>query len=455
MKFFGKKNGAVKEQKSNFRLGGRKHRLLSESSNIEDELLPNSVRMALWITATIVVLFVVWAHFTNLTEVARAPGEIAPSGHIKVVQHISGGVVAAILVEEKALVEKDQVLVRLDGSQAIIDLNQMEERYATLKLRNERLSALANGRAPDFASVGTGSQHGRLDQQRIYDAQMSSRTSALSIVEHQIEQRKQRISQLNNSLAVSREQLELSAELVKMREDLASRHLINKTLMLETKRANIAAIGEVQRLTLDIQVAMQELAEAKSRADDIRNQLHKDASGELGSVQAELGEVEVALQGLRNKVERLEVRAPVRGYVQDKKVDTVGQVLLPGATLMQIVPDTIQLEATIKVSPRDIAYVKVGQRVEVRVTSYDFSRYGFSRGILRRISASSLQGEGGETFYRAWVELEHPYVGNVPGRYPLQAGMSVEAAIVTGQKSLLSYLTKPITSALSSSFRER
>jgi multidrug efflux pump subunit AcrA (membrane-fusion protein) len=122
---------------------------------------------------------------------------------------------------------------------------------------------------------------------------------------------------------------------------------------------------------------------------------------------------------------------------------------------MQIVPDGIQLEATLKISPRDIAYVKVGQTVEVRVTSYDFSRYGFLPGKLKRISASSLQGEGGETFYRGWVELERPYMGNVPGKYPLQVGMSVEAAIVTGQKSLLSYLTKPITSALSSSFRER
>ncbi len=447
MKLFGDKTPppAGTERRSNFRLGGRKHRLLSESSNIEDELLPNSVRMALWITATIVVLFVLWANFTTLTEVARAPGEIVPTGHIKVVQHISGGVVAAILVEEKALVEKDQVLVRIDGAQAIVDLNQMEERLATLKLRNERLSALASGRAPDFAAVGAGSQHGRVDQERIYEAQMSSRSSALSIVEHQIEQRKQRISQLTNSLAVSKEQLALSEELVKMREDLAARHLINKTLMLETKRANIAALGEVQRLTLDISVANQELAEAKSRAQDIRNQLHRDASGELGAVQAEIAEVTVAIQGLRNKVERLEVRSPVRGYVQDKKVDTVGQVLAPGATLMQIVPDNIQLEATLKISPRDIAYVKLGQPVEVRVTSYDFSRYGFSAGKLKRISASSLQGEGGD----------HPYMGNIPGKYPLQAGMSVEAAIVTGQKSLLSYLTKPITSALSSSFRER
>jgi adhesin transport system membrane fusion protein len=455
MKLFGDKNVPNTERRSNFKLGGRKHRLLSESSNIEDELLPNSVRMSLWITATIVILFVLWANFTTLTEVARAPGEIVPSGHIKVVQHISGGVVAAIMVEEKALVEKDQVLVRIDGSQAVVDLNQMEERLSTLQLRNERLSALAAGRAPNFAAVGVGSQHGRIDQERIYEAQMSSRGSALSIVEHQIEQRKQRVSQLNNALAVSREQLGLAEELVKMREDLAARHLINKTLMLETRRATIAAAGEVQRLTLDILVANQELAEAKSREQDIRNQLHRDASGELGAVQAEMAEVKVAIQGLRNKVERLEVRSPVRGYVQDKKVDTVGQVLAPGATLMQIVPDNLQLEATLKISPRDIAYVKLGQPVEVRVTSYDSARFGFAAGKLKRLSASSLQGEGGETFYRAWVELDHPYMGNIPGRYPLQAGMSVEAAIVTGQKSLLSYLTKPITSALSTSFRER
>jgi adhesin transport system membrane fusion protein len=455
MKVFGDKSGPSTERRSNFRLGGRKHRLLSESSNIEDELLPNSVRMALWITTAIVVLFVAWAHFTTLTEVARAPGEIVPSGSIKVVQHVSGGVVSAILVEEKQLVEKDQVLVRIDGSQATVDLNQMEERLATLQLRNERLSALASGRAPNFDAVGAGSQHSRLDQQRIYDAQVQSRASSLSIIEHQIEQRKQRVSQLNNSLAVSREQLALSQELVKMREDLAARHLINRTLMLETRRANIAALGEVQRLTLDIQVATQELAEAKSRAQDIRNQLHREASGELGAIQAEMTEAQVAIQGLRAKVERLEVRAPVRGYVQDKKVNTIGQVLLPGATVMQIVPDNLQLEVTLKIAPRDIAYVKLGQPVEVRVTSYDFSRYGFSSGKLKRISASSLQGEGGDTYYRGWVELERPYMGKIPGQYPLQAGMSVEAAIVTGQKSLLSYLTKPITSALGTSFRER
>jgi HlyD family type I secretion membrane fusion protein len=440
---------------SRFRLGGRKHRLLSESSNIEDEVLPNSVRLSLWLTAGIVVLFIVWAHFTKLTEVARAPGEIAPSGHIKVVQHLTGGVVSAILVEEKALVEKGQVLVRLDGSQASVDLQQMEARMAILQLRNARLTALISGKKPDFSSLPYGSSADKLEQQRVYEAQMASRNSALSIVEFQIEQRRQRIAQLQNSLEVAKSQMALSQELVKMREDLAARHLINKTLMLETKRAFTAAAGEVQRLTLDVQVARQELGEAQSRREDLRNQLQRDASAELGVVQAEISESQIALQGLRNKVERLEVRAPVRGYVQDKKVGTVGQVLLPGATLMQIVPDDIQLEATIKISPRDIAYVKIGQPVELRVTSYDFSRYGFSRGKLKRISASSLQGEGGETFYRGWVELEHSYVGTVPGRYPLQPGMSVEAAIVTGQKSLLSYLTKPITSALSSSFRER
>jgi HlyD family type I secretion membrane fusion protein len=455
MNIFGKKPATKSEQMPGFRLGGRKHRLLSESSNIEDELLPNSVRMSLWLTAAIVILFIIWAHFTKLTEVARAPGEIAPSGQIKVVQHITGGVVSAILVEEKALVEKGQVLVRIDGSQAVVDQAQMDARLANLKLRNERLTALVMDRKPDFSAVGAGTQHDRLEQQRLYDTQLASRASALSIIEHQIEQRRQRIAQLEAALDVAKSQLVLTEELVKMREDLAARHLINKTLMLETRRANTTAAGEVQRLKLDVQVAKQEYGEAQSRRQDLRNQLQRDASAELGVVQAELSETIIALQGLRNKVDRLEVRAPVRGYVQDKKVDTVGQVLLPGATLMHIVPTNIQLEATIKISPRDIAYVKIGQGVEVRVTSYDFSRYGFSRGTLKRISASSLQGEGGETFYRAWVELEHPYVGNEPGKYPLQPGMSVEAAIVTGKKSLLSYLTKPITSALSSSFRER
>jgi membrane fusion protein, adhesin transport system len=226
-------------------------------------------------------------------------------------------------------------------------------------------------------------------------------------------------------------------------------------VLLETRRATVTASGEVSRLTEEIGVVKQELAEIRSRRTDAQNQARRDVLAELGTVRAEMAEVEETVQRLQTRVDRLEVRAPSRGYVQDMRVQTIGQVIQPGALLMQIVSDKAVLEAEIRISTRDIAFVKVGQPVNLRVTSYDYSRFGVAKGTLKQISASNLVGENNQPYFRGVVELSNPYVGGVPGRNPLQPGMSVEAEILTGEKTLLAYLTKPLIDVISMSFHER
>ncbi|GAB6040810.1 HlyD family type I secretion periplasmic adaptor subunit [Endothiovibrio diazotrophicus] len=435
--------------------GKRERRLLSETVQVEEELIPAFVRPILYVVAAMVISFIGWAGLTDLTEVATAPGEVVPAGNIKVVQHLDGGVVDAINVEDRMLVEKGQVLLRIDGSQAHADQRQMEARLASLKLRAERLAAFTEERKPDFSAYAEQYPDLVSDQRGLYLNQMATRTSTLDILDRQVDQRKRRLAQLDESLAAAREQQGLTAEMVAMREGLAARKLIDRTTLLETRRAEVTAQGEVNRIVQEIDLVNQELAEAESRRIDSANQLRRDALAEMGTVRAEIAEVEETLRRLDARVNRLEVRAPTRGYVHNLKVQTVGQVVQPGSLLMQIVPAAAALEAEVRIAPKDVGYVKVGQEVNLRVSSYDYSRFGFATGILKRISASNVVGDDGRPYFLGWVALDKPYVGDDPSRHPLQAGMAVEAEILTGHKTLLAYLSKPVVNALSSAFRER
>lgn len=436
-------------------LGRRERRLLSESIHIEEELVPTFVRPILYIVGALVIIFLVWAAMTRMKEVALAQGEVIPSGHLKLVQHLDGGTVAEILAEERKLVAQNEVLLRIDGTQALADLRQMKARLDSLRLREERLAAFTENRKPDFARLGIKQPELVSSQQDFLVSQHATLQSTLSILERQIDQRIQRIRQLKKSLAVAREHEALIGELSAMRENLASRQLINRTVLLETRRAKATASGEIARLTEEIGVAEQELAETRSRHVDTRNQSRRDALAELGAVRGEIAELEEALQRLQARVDRLEIRAPIRGHVLDMRVKNVGQVIQPGVLLMQIVADGAKLEAEVRILPRDIGFVKEGQPVNLRVTSYDYSRFGFVRGTLKRVGASSIVGEDKTSYYQGVVELERPYVGDVPGKNLLQPGMKVEAQIVTGEKTLLTYLVKPLIDVVSMSFRER
>jgi HlyD family type I secretion membrane fusion protein len=436
-------------------LGKRERRLLSETIHIEEELIPPFVKPVLMFVGALVIGFFLWSAVTKMKEVARAPGEIIPSGQIKIVQHLDGGLIAEIFVDDRKQVKQGDILLRVDGTQATADLKQMESRRDSLKLRAERLSAIASHRKPDFVSLGINQPVLIANQRELYINQMAAKDSTLSILSSQISQKKQRIRQLDAALDAARQQKELAEQMTVMREDLAARRLVNRTVLVETRRASVTATGEVNRLTEEIALVKQELGEVQSRYRDTQNQSLRETSSELGSVSSELAEVEETIQRLQARVARLEIRAPNQGFVQDLKVQTVGQVIQPGLVLMQIVPDNVVLEAEVRISPKDIGFVRVDQEVSLRVTSYDYSRFGVARGRLKKISASSVVGADTKPYYKGVVVLERPYVGDVPGRNILLAGMSVEAEILTGEKTLLAYLIKPLVDVVSLSFQER
>ncbi len=435
--------------------GKRRKRLLSEAIQLEEEVVPEFIRSALFGLSLVVMLFLAWAYVVEIGEVAVASGEVVPSGLVKVVQHLEGGVVSEINVKEGDAVDKGAILARLSGANSNANLKQMEARNVALRLRGERLSAIANNRPIDFEGIGDRFPQLVADQLSVYRDQIEARKTSESVIKSQIEQRVREIKQLEEALKIALQQRELTGKMLAMRKKLVEKKLITKMVYLETKRAKVTANGEVTRIQDEISVAKQTLAESRNRLTNLEAQLRQEASTEMGQVSAEIAEVRSTIVRMKDQVERLDVKAPVRGKVQDLQIGTLGEVIQPGALLMKIVPLGGSLQAEIRISPNDIGYIHVGLPAFLKIGSYDYSRFGGVDGKLIRISPSSIVEPDGTAYFKGWISLDKPYVGDERSNLKIAPGMSVQADIKTGKKTLLSYLIKPVTDAINRSFGER
>lgn len=435
--------------------GSRHRRLLSESIQLEDEVTPRFVKPTLLAIATLVAVFVGWSYLVDIKEVAHAPGEVIPSGSVKIVEAVEGGSVVGIHVEGGQLVKKGQKLVTFDETQALSDLKQMEARYASLRLRAARLSAFVDGRIPDFSEFAAAQPNLVADQQQIFQNQQDAKRTSAAVIESQIEQRRREITQLRDALSVARDQQQLTGQMVEMRQKMVDRKLIPRMEFLETQRAKVSADGEVGRLLEQIQVNQQTLAESERRLEDLDAQLKRQNLGELGTVTAEIAEIENAIASLRSRVSQLDLRAPADGLVQDMKVVNEGQVIEPGGLIMNLVPIDQQLISEVKITSRDIGHVKVGQEVLVKVSSYDYGRFGGIKGELESVSATSFVEEGKDPYFKGKVTLDRSFVGDEARQFYVRPGMGVQAEIITGEKTLLAYLLKPISDAIDRAFSER
>jgi HlyD family type I secretion membrane fusion protein len=435
--------------------GGRQRKLLTEPVLFEELSLPVFVRGGLFAAALFVVLFFVWASLVSIDEVATAPGQVVPSAAVKVVQHLEGGVVGDILVREGELVAAGQTLVRMDPAPARSELEQTRARYVGLLLRAERLKAVVEAREPDFAQITSEYPDLVADQQRLWAGQLAAQGSAIDVVDSQVDQKRREVGQMQDSLNIAARQLKLTADQLAIREKGVADGVVSRQVYLETARANVTAEGEVNRLREQIKLASDSLAEVEKRRRNLGATQAQDALSELGTVSAEVEQVKSSMVKLQDRVDRLEVKAPTTGLVQDLKVRTVGEVVAAGATLMRVVPTDDRLEAEVRVAPADVGHVAVGQAVRMKVSSYDYNRYGTLPGTLTLVSPTTFVDEQNKPYYKGTVRLDQTHVGQASGTNPVLPGMSLEADIVTGRKILTEYLFKPIAVSLTNSFHER
>lgn len=427
---------------------------LGQSLGLEETHLPKLLKFSIMLFSASTFAFLIWAGFTNVKELARTEGQVIPAGYSQIVQHLEGGLVREILVHDGDFVQQDQVLARIDGAGTEEDLREQEELVQSLTLQALKLRALIDGKEPDFASANA-SKDEVAEQQRMYVATRNARGGEKTILREQIAQRYQTIERLKQSLATAQANLGVAQESKDIYEGLEAKGMAARTALLAKQQEYNSRSGEVESIRKQIDEAQSELSEYNKRLSSLSMQQQDSAYTDLNRVESELSQARESLKKRSDRVTRLEVKSPVTGYVKGLKLNTIGSVIPAGQTLMEIVPAEETLVVEVRIPTEQIGRVAIGQPVQVKVDSYDYVRFGTVDGKLDYVSAMTFTDEARNEYFKGRVTLARSNIGPALSNHKIIPGMTVDADIVIGEKTVLAYLLKPIRSAIYNSFTEQ
>jgi membrane fusion protein, adhesin transport system len=428
-------------------------RYLSQAIQLEEAVNPHIIQATMSMVSIALLAFVLWAAYTNINEVARTPGEVVPRGYQKTVQHLEGGIVKAIHVREGQIVQSGDILLTLDDASIKEDIERTRIKQTGLEMQSERLRAYLENRKPDFSGYKLTSAEGQ-DQASFFEGMKSARDTEADIIRKQIEEKSQAIKSLQTDLQTSRSNLGIAQDIYARRSRLNARGYASDMQLLDDQARLTQNRGDIGRLESQIVQAKSEVEQFQRRLKSLSAQHRDETLEKLSAITLEMAQNEKIIEKLQERIGRLDIRSSSRGLIKGLSVNTIGAVIKPGETLMEIVPLDEQLEVSVKISPQDIGHLRVGQSVQVKFSTYDFSRYGLITGKLDQISASTFAAENGERFYQGRVLLDKNYVGENKSNI-IMPGMTVMADVITGEKTILQYLLKPIHLSLQTAFSER
>ncbi len=407
------------------------------------------------VVALTVLVLLLWAAIGQIDEVTRGEGKVIPSRQLQVVQSLDGGVVSEILVREGDNVEEGQLLLRIDETRATSGVRESAAQVFALKVRQARLKALAEGASfnPPAPQPGNAEEARIVDEERnLYNARVSELQATLSVSDQQLNQREQEFGEARARQSAAQRALSISRQELQKTKPLLSTGAISEVEVLRLDREVSRNRGDVEQAAAQIARVQGAIAEARRKRQETELQFRNEARRELSDVLGRLSALNQGAVALADKVSKAQVKSPVRGRVQRLLANTVGGVLQPGKDIVEIVPldDTLVLEA--RVEPKDIAFIHPGQAASVKFTAYDFSIYGGLEAVVENISPDTLIDERGNAYYLVRVRTDRPEFG---ADQPIIPGMTATVDILTGKKSVLSYLLKPILKARAYALRER
>lgn len=430
-------------------------RYLSQSARLREAVNPRLVRATAMTVSAAVFIFLAWAAITNINEIARTPGEVVPFGFEKTVQHLDGGVIAEILTHEGDMVEAGQLLLRLDSGGVKEDLTRARKKQWALQVQAERLRAFAESRIPDFGRFGNRNPLLIAEQQQIFETMVQAREQQADVIRSQVEQKRQDLTILKSRLATTERNLKAERDIYDRYKTLHDKGVLSYVRLSEAEQAVNASRGERETLREQINQAETSIGEFGSRLKSLGAVQRDEAYRELHLVEAELAQNSEIVSKLARRDDRLELRAPVRGIVKGMTVNTIGGVVQPGQEILSVLPLDERLVVETRIPPQYIGHVAVGQPVQIKVSAYDYSRYGSLEGRLDFISATTFRSEKNERYYGGRVIFDETALRAAGQTLPILPGMTVMAEIVTGEKTILEYLLKPVRTAFDTAFSEK
>lgn len=430
-------------------------RFLAKSIRLEEQGPPGVASAGMVTIGVLLIAVVVWANFTPVNEVTAVDGVVVPADYIHEVQHLEGGIVKDIHVRNGDSVKAGDLLVTLSPESTVAELNQMRARQSELSLQARRLEGILDRSTPDFGDLDESNRGLASRELALYSAQVRSHESRLRVLDAQIaRRRKELVRQENHSRSMERE-TELLRQQLEMRRALSNKGMVSQAEILSLSAQLAETESDYRELVDGIAVAQDAVVEAEYSRAEAEDRFESETRTELGEITHELLQVEQALLKLQDRVQRLELRAPVSGIVKGLSVHSVMSVIDGGQVILELVPVEDDLLVEARIPPDEIGHVHNGQTAEVKFHSYDSSRYGTMDARVQQISPSTYLDEKGEPYYRTKLVLSQNHLGKPREALRVLPGMTVQADIITGQKTVLEYLLRPVSRGFSESFRER
>jgi epimerase transport system membrane fusion protein len=402
-----------------------------------------------------------WSAFAPIDSAALAPGIVTVQSYRKTVQHLEGGIVRRLSVEEGQQVSEGDVLIELEGTQFQAEMDVLRVQQLALQAEEARLLAERDG-APTVVypePAGLSSDDARVievrqGQDTLFAARRKAYAGEVSVLEQTVTQLEAQIDGLQSVIRSKRSLLDsYSAEIDDLR-GLLEDGFADRQKLRELERNSVEQQGEVAELIATSAAAEARINESRLRILQVEREFQTAVATQLGEVQARLADINERLAGAADRVERALIRAPVSGRVLQLAVHTVGGVIAPGQPLLDIVPELELLVVEAQISPLDIDRVQAGLRARLRFSGFKRSRVPEVMGTVTSVSADRLEdANAGTSYYRARVELAPGQMELLDG-VELIPGMPVEAMINTGSRTLLGYLWEPVSESVTRSFRE-
>ncbi len=426
---------------------------------VTDEDLPLARHLQLFAIVGIILVFIIWANFAKLDEITRGQGRVVPSTDVQVIQHQEGGTVQALLVKEGQTVEAGEVLMRLSDVGASSELGSTQARLMGIQAKITRLQAEAEGRDvlefPD--EIIESIPQTVTEEMNSFRANKLQLDSQKSVLESQLSQRRAEVSEIRTRIEDLNRIIALTNEEKAMLQPLVDRGSAPKRDILQLDQQLAQQRSEINGLKASLPRAQSAINEANARLKDIDTTFRTTAQNDLTVALIEVKAFEQQMPALQDRKSRTEIRSPVRGIIKDIRMQTDegSGVIRPGDAIMEVVPLDDQLVVEARIKPSDVAFLHAGQEATVKITAYDFSIYGGLKGKLTGISADTITDEKGESFYQIRVTTDQTTITRNGENLPIIPGMVASVDILTGEKTVMEYIMKPLVKTLSQAMNER
>lgn len=432
-----------------------------DPAEVESEKIKFSSHLLIGCIFLVLLSFFTWANFAVLDQVTRGDGKVIPSSSTQIIQNLDGGILAEMLVKEGDIVQKGQVIAQIENSKAQSNLSELQQRYWRGLATVARLQAQIDGLSADqinfppevINSVPEVAQAERA----LFVIQEQQLKSQLETLEQQRIQRENELAEIKVKIDSTGTQLNLAQRQFDIMKPLRDSKAVSEVEMLRM-RQNIAQYdSDISAAKASLPRAEAALQEVISKIEEAKNSSRSEAGQYLAKQQTELAAIKESMADAGAMVGRTEVRSPVKGTIKDIKIRTVGGVIRPGEEIMEIVPieDTLLIEAQIR--PSDRGFIAPGQHAVVKISAYDYSIFGGLEANVVGISADTIENEKREQFFRVRLRTtKNDLLDKKTGeKLQIIPGMTATVDILTGKKTVLEYLLKPIIKAQESSLTER